>query len=99
MSQPYRPPFRRPGQPVITVSPKAMAGLITVGLLVFFLVIAGSQMTAVVEPGNRGVRVTLGRVSDAFEKEGLLIKPPFVTRIYQMSVRQQTVELKTECYS
>ncbi len=84
---------------MITVSPKAMAALVGGGVLLFFLVLAGSQMTAVVEPGNRGVRVTLGRVSEAFEKEGFLIKPPFVTRIHQVSIRQQTVELKTECYS
>lgn len=99
MTQPYRPQFRKPGQPVIQISPKAIAGLVGGGLLLFFLVLSGSQLTTVVEPGNRGVRVTLGKVSPQFEQEGFLFKAPFVTRIHQVSVRQQTVELKTECYS
>jgi prohibitin 2 len=99
MTQPYRPQFRRPGQPVIQISPKAIAALIGGGLLLFLLVVSGSQLTTVVEPGSRGVRVTLGKVSERFENEGFLFKAPFVTRIYQVSIRQQTVELKTECYS
>jgi prohibitin 2 len=73
--------------------------LVGAGLLALVLIIAGSQATTVVEPGHRGVRVTLGKVSPVFEKEGLLIKPPFITRVHQISIRQQTVELKTECYS
>ncbi len=99
MTQPYRPQFRRPGQPVFQISPKAIAALIGGGLLLFLLVVSGSQLTTVVEPGSRGVRVTLGKVSERFENEGFLFKAPFVTRIYQVSIRQQTVELKTECYS
>jgi prohibitin 2 len=66
---------------------------------VFLLVFLGSQSTAVVEPGHRGVRVTLGKVSPVFEQEGFVIKPPFITMIEQISIRQQTEELQTECYS
>jgi prohibitin 2 len=67
--------------------------------LIVVLVVSASQATAVVEPGHRGVRVTLGRVSPDFEQEGFLFKPPLITRIYQVSVRQQTEELETEFYS
>ena len=99
MTQPFRPSFRRPGQPVVRIPPKAVAALVGGGVLLFVLVLTGSQLTTVVEPGNRGVRVTLGKVSERFEHEGFLFKVPFVTRIQQVSIRQQTVELKTECYS
>lgn len=99
MTRPYRPPFGRPGGPVITVSTGTMAKVVAGGLLLFLAILSASQMTTVVEPGHRGVRVTLGRVSPQFEQEGLHLKAPFITQIRQESVRQQTVELRTECYS
>lgn len=83
----------------ITISPKTLALLVGGALLIFLVVIGASQATAVVEPGSRGVRVTLGKVSPVFEQEGLVFKMPFITTIRQVSVRQQTEELRTECYS
>ncbi len=92
--------YHRPGLPrEITISPKGVAILIGGGILLVVLILAGSQATEVVEPGHRGVRVTLGKVSPVFEHEGFLVKTPFLTTIYQISVRQQTEELLTECYS
>jgi prohibitin 2 len=92
-------PYRGRNPPVITVSPFAVAKLVGAVAAAVLLGIAALSSTTVVEPGNRGVRVTLGRVSTAFEGEGLKFKLPFITRIYQVSVRQQTVELATDCYS
>jgi prohibitin 2 len=83
----------------ITIPAKGLVSLIGGAILIFVLVIAGSQATQVVEPGHRGVRVTLGKVSPTFEMEGFLFKPPFITRIHQVSIRQQTEELRSECYS
>jgi prohibitin 2 len=85
--------------PELPVSPKALATVVGAGVLLFLALIFGSQATEVVEPGNRGVRVTLGKVSPTFENEGLVIKAPFVTAITQVSIRQQTDELQTACYS
>jgi len=79
--------------------PTTVARLITVAVLIFVLVIAGSQATYVVEPGHAGVRVTLGKVSPVVEGEGLTFKAPFISTIYPLSVRQQTVEMQAECYS
>jgi prohibitin 2 len=87
-----------PNSPV-RLQPKTVASLVGGGLLIFVIILALAQATEVVEPGHRGVRVTLGRVSPQFEHEGFLMKPPFITRIYQTSIRQQTEELRTECYS
>ena len=84
---------------VITISPKNLASLIGGAVLIFVIIISATSATTVVEPGHRGVRVTLGKVSPGFETEGLKFKMPFITDIHQVSVRQQTVDLVTECYS
>lgn len=83
----------------INISQGAITVIIVVAIAIFLLVLGGSQATTVVEPGNRGVRVTLGKVSPNFEQEGFLVKPPFITSIHQVSIRQQTQQLQTECYS
>jgi len=99
MSQTYRPNFGRPGMPKFHVAPRTIASFAALAALLLLIILSGSQLTTVVQPGNRGIRVTLGKVSPQFEQEGFLIKPPFITEIHQTSIRQQTVELKTECYS
>ncbi|MEW6158739.1 MAG: prohibitin family protein [Verrucomicrobiota bacterium] len=86
-------------RPEIPISAKTLGNIIVGIIFLFVIIIAASQATSVVEPGHRGVRVTLGKVSPAFEQEGLVIKPPFITTIHQISIRQQTEELRTECYS
>jgi prohibitin 2 len=92
--------FSQGNNPItINIPPRNLAFFIGIGILIFVLVIAGSQSTFVVEPGHRGVRVTLGKVSPLVEGEGLKFKAPFVTTIYPISVRQQTEEMKAECYS
>src|SRR6185436_9794665 len=55
--------------------------------------------TYVVQPGFRGVEVTMGRASSAFKPEGFGLKAPLMTSIHPISVRQQTAEDKAECYS
>jgi len=76
-----------------------VAKLIGVALLIFVGVIALSSASYIVEPGYRGVEVTLGKVSPLFKSEGFGWKSPFVTQIVPVSVRQQTRELMAECYS
>ena len=73
--------------------------LVGTGIFILILIIAASQATYVVEPGFRGVEVTLGRVSDQFKPEGFGTKVPFVSRIISVPVRQLTSELPAECYS
>ena len=81
------------------MSPKTIARLVGVALLIFVVVIMASAGTYVVDPGFRGVEVTMGSVSSAFKPDGFGIKAPFVTSITPISVRQQTAEDKAECYS
>jgi prohibitin 2 len=81
------------------MNPKTIARLAGVALLIFVAIIVATAGTYVVQPGYRGVEVTMGRVSSAFKPDGFGLKAPFVTSITPISVRQQTVEDKAECYS
>ncbi len=79
--------------------PQTLAKLIAGAVVVFVLVLAGSSSTFVVDPGHRGVMVTLGRVSPVFKPEGFGMKLPFVSTVIQQPVRQQTAQMEAECYS
>jgi prohibitin 2 len=81
------------------MSPGTIAKLIGGALLIFVIIIAGSSSTYVVNPGYRGVEVTLGKVSPVPKPEGFGLKLPFVTRIYPMLIRQQAGKFDAECYS
>lgn len=73
--------------------------LISVGVVIIIIAIAVAQATYVVQPGFRGVEVTLGKVSDQFKPEGFGTKSPFVTTVVSIPVRQLTRSLPAECYS
>lgn len=81
------------------MNPRTVAGWIGGALLIFILVIGGSAATYVVEPGHRGVEITLGRVSPAFKDEGFGFKLPFITMIAPQLIRQQTAQMPADCYS
>jgi prohibitin 2 len=73
--------------------------LIGVGVVIVVIVLALAQATYVVDPGYRGVLVTLGKVSDQAKPEGFGTKPPFISHLVRVMVRQQTQSLEAECYS
>jgi prohibitin 2 len=76
-----------------------MLGLIGAGILVFVFVLASSSTTYVVEPGTRGIKVTLGKAADEFLPQGLGFKAPFITTIVPVNIRQQTQQVHAECFS
>ena len=78
---------------------QTVAKLIGVAILIFVVIIAASTSTYVVQPGFRGVEVTLGKVSPVFKPEGFGYKIPFITHIVPITIRQQTKELSAACYS
>jgi len=78
---------------------ETIARLVGVALLLFILAIAASSSSFVVEPGFRGVEVTLGKVSPVFKSEGFGWKTPFITHIIPVTIRQQTREVMADCYS
>lgn len=77
----------------------SLGKLIATGIFIVVLVIVAAQSTYVVQPGFRGVEVTLGKVSDGFMPEGFGTKSPMVTHIVYVPVRQLTRPLTAECYS
>lgn len=72
---------------------------ILIGLAIFALLIVTAASTYVVEPGTRGIKVTLGKAQAGFLPEGFGTKAPFVTRIVEVNVRQQTKPVSATCFS
>lgn len=81
------------------MSPQQLARLIGVGILIFVAVLMAASGTYVVQPGYRGIQVTLGHVSPVFKPEGFGLKAPIITHVLPVSIRQQTAEDEAECYS
>jgi prohibitin 2 len=83
----------------ITVNAAPMLRMVGIAILVFVVIVLLSSGTYIVQPGFRGVAVTLGKVDPNPRKEGFGFKQPFITRIQPISVRQQTKSMEAECYS
>lgn len=81
------------------IDPVFMKRLVGTVILLFVVVVLSSSVAYVVQPGFRGVAVTLGTVSPGFKPEGFGFKQPFVTHVHQISIRQQTRPMPAECYS
>ena len=77
----------------------ALLRLIGIAILVFAVIIVMSTSSYVVQPGYRGVEVTLGKVSPVFKPEGFGLKTPLITTIVPVTIRQQTSQLQAACYS
>ncbi len=75
------------------------AHFIGVGAAIFIGLIVVFGGTYIVQPGHRGIAVTMGKVSPAFLGEGFGFKAPLMTAIVPVSVRQQNGALKADCYS
>lgn len=84
---------------IARMHPSSLSRLVGTLIVVVVIIAAVLQATFVVEPGFRGVEVTLGKVSEQFKPEGFGTKAPFVSRIVSIPVRQLTRELSAECYS
>jgi prohibitin 2 len=66
---------------------------------VAFAVIAQGCACYVVPPGTRGVKVSMGTVDPQPLQEGWGIKAPLITEIIPVSVKQQTHEIASDCFS
>lgn len=72
---------------------------IFLGLTGFLALVFTFGSYYVVEPGHRGIKVTLGSVSPNFLHEGLNFKMPIISQIIPISIRQSTREVSAECFS
>lgn len=85
--------------PTPSIRPQGSPKIIVVIIMLVLLVILASGSFFVVDPGMRGVKVTLGKVDETFHPEGFGMKLPFITAVHPVSVRQTTRGDKAECYS
>ncbi|MBF0299589.1 MAG: prohibitin family protein [Oligoflexia bacterium] len=70
-----------------------------IGAIIIVVLVLVFSSAFIIDPGHRGVLVTMGKVSPTFAPEGLGFKAPLITSIVPISVRQQTNSQKAECYS
>jgi prohibitin 2 len=87
-----------PGAPP-SVDGYGVGKLIALGVLVFVAVVVISAASYVIQPGTRGIKITLGKAEDQFVAEGFGWKAPMVTRIHPVSVKQRTAKLRADCFS
>ncbi len=81
------------------MNPLLLSKLILAGIVAFGLAILSTTTTYVIEPGTRGLKVTLGKTADGFLPEGFGVKAPFVTSIVTVNVRQRTQAVRADCFS
>ena len=67
--------------------------------LLFLLLVFSSGCFYVVNPGERGVRVTLGNMESQFIPPGWGLKLPLITEVRRVNVQQDTREMAAECFS
>jgi prohibitin 2 len=67
-------------------------------LLIVALLIVASGITTI-QPGERGIQVRLGTALDTPLGEGLAYAFPPTTTIHRISIKQETIPLKSECFS
>lgn len=73
--------------------------LIGLGVCFFFALILAFGSFYIIQPGQRGVVITLGKVPAVFSGEGLGFKIPLVAEVVRVPVKQQTQELNAEAFS
>lgn len=73
--------------------------IIALGVALFVLLLLSSSATYLVQPGTRGIKVTLGKTEDQFIPEGFGFKTPFITRVEHVNVQQRTEAVKADCFS
>ena len=81
------------------MNPIFLPKLIGTAVLVFVLVTLGSSSSYMVDPGTRGIKVTLGKTAEQFLPEGFGFKAPFITTIVPVNIRQKTMAVKADCFS
>ena len=81
------------------MSPQTASRWITAGIAFFVALLLLNAASYVIEPGTRGLKVTLGKTQDGFLPEGFGFKTPFITSIVRVNVRQRTRAVTADCFS
>ena len=78
---------------------KERNGLIVATIILLIIFLISCNPIAMVGVGERGVKVTLGRVSPESFSEGIHFVMPFIQKIKVMNVKTQKTERETEVYT
>ena len=81
------------------MTPQVLARVIGAGIILLVLVVAAASGTSIVDPGHRGVLVTLGKVSPQFKTEGFGLKSPFISTVIPYSIKQRSAEMNAPVIS
>lgn len=74
-------------------------GAIGVGLVTFIILLIAGNPLAIVDAGERGVKVTMGRVSPQSFTEGIHFVTPFISKIHTMDVKTQKANPATTVFT
>lgn len=74
-------------------------GLGLAGLIFLLIIGALCNPIAIVGVGERGVKVTMGKVSPESFTEGVHFTTPFISKIYNMDVKTQKSSIRTQVYT
>lgn len=78
-----------------SVVPALVAVIVVV---ILFLILIG-DMVYTIQPGDRGVAITLGKADPQFRPPGFGFKFPFITQVVPISVRIQSASFTAACFS
>jgi len=73
--------------------------LVAVVIVIFFLLIIVGDTVYTIQPGDRGVAITLGKADPTFRPPGFGFKFPFITKIMPVSVKVQSASFSAPCFS
>lgn len=79
--------------------PPLLPKLIIGAVVLLVLAVLGASSSYIIEPGTRGIKITLGKAADTFLPEGFGFRTPFITQIVPVVIQQRTVALKADCFS
>lgn len=82
-----------------SVSVKSVMKWVALGVGVLFVVACFISAIYSVEPGHRGVLVTLGKVEQKSYQNGVGIKWPFISSMHEMDIRTKKMQEKTSSYT
>ena len=74
-------------------------GAIGVGLFTFIILLITGNPLAIVDAGERGVKVTMGKVSPESYTEGIHFVTPFVSKIHTMDIKTQKASPATTVFT
>ena len=81
------------------MTPQGLARTIGAGIILLVVVVAAASATYIVNPGHRGVLVTLGKVAPGFKSEGFGVKTPFISTVIPYSIKQRAAEMTASVIS